>query len=117
MCYDANMNLDETQSKKVTAWIEEGLKLAEIQKRLEKECSLVMTYLEVRMLVDDLKLKPKDPAPPPPKPDAAIPAAQAELSPGEMPAGNVSVTVDKVMRPGAAVSGKAKFSDGKTVEW
>jgi hypothetical protein len=111
------MNLDETQSKKVTAWIEEGLKLAEIQKRLEKECGLVMTYLEVRMLVDDLKLKPKDPAPPAPKTPDAIPVPPPEIAPEEPVLGGVNVVVDKVMRPGAAVSGKVKFSDGKTAEW
>ena len=40
------MNLDETQKKKVAAWIDEGLKLAEIQKRLETEFGLRVTYLD-----------------------------------------------------------------------
>ncbi|HWD18594.1 MAG TPA: hypothetical protein VHB20_04900 [Verrucomicrobiae bacterium] len=107
------MKLDENQSKKVAAWIEEGLKLAEIQKRLETEFGLRVTYLEVRMLVDDLKLKPKDPPPPPPKPETP---AEAPAAP-EPAAGGVQVTVDQLTRPGALVSGKVKFSDGKTAEW
>jgi hypothetical protein len=111
------MKLDETQRAKVAAWIDGGLKLAEIQKHLEKECGLVLTYLEVRMLVDDLKLKPKDPVPPPVKAAEVVPAAEAGLPPGGLPAGKVSVTVDKVMRPGAAVSGKVTFSDGITADW
>jgi hypothetical protein len=111
------MNLDETQRKAVTAWINEGLKLAEIQKRLETDFGLRITYLDVRLLVDDLKLKPKDP-PPPAKP--AIPAEselKADLPPAKPGSGAVSVTVDQLTRPGALVSGKAKFSDGKTAEW
>jgi hypothetical protein len=107
------MNLDDTQRQKVAAWINDGLKLADIQKRLESELGLRLTYLEVRFLVDDLKLKPKDPPPPPktaPKPEDALAAAPT-------PPGKVSVTVDQLARPGAMVSGKVKFSDGKTGEW
>jgi hypothetical protein len=111
-----DMNLDETQKKKVAAWIDEGLKLSEIQKRLESEFGLRPTYLDVRLLVDDLKLKPKDPAPPP-KPVVAPEPAKPALSPMDAPLGNVSVTVDQLARPGALVSGKVKFSDGKTAEW
>ncbi len=29
----------------------------------------------------------------------------------------MSVTVDQLARPGALVSGKVKFSDGKSAEW
>jgi hypothetical protein len=112
------MNLDEPQRQAVTAWINDGLKLAEIQKRLETDFGLRVTYLEVRLLVDDLKLKPKDP-PPPPKPAAPEPAAEpaADLPPGLPGSGGVSVTVDQLTRAGALVSGKVKFSDGKTAEW
>jgi hypothetical protein len=111
------MNLDEKQRQAVATWINDGLKLAEIQKRLESDFGLRVTYLEVRLLVDDLKLKPKDP-PPPPKPAApVVPEPAADLAPGPPPSGGVSVTVDQLTRPGALVSGKAKFSDGKTADW
>jgi hypothetical protein len=39
------------------------------------------------------------------------------LPPGAPASGAVTVTVDQLTRPGALVSGKAKFSDGKTAEW
>lgn len=118
------MNLDETQRKTVAGWIDQGLKLFEIQKKLEAEFGLKLTYLEARMLVDDLNLQPKNPqplaplpaavtAPKQPEPGATAPAA----APFGAPPGNVSVTVDQLARPGALVSGKAKFSDGKTAEW
>jgi hypothetical protein len=107
------MNLDDAQRKKVAAWIDEGLKLSDIQKRLETDLGLRLTYLEVRLLVDDLKLKPKDP-PPPPK-QAVKP--EDVLSPAASAPGKVSVTVDQLARPGAMVSGKVKFSDGKSADW
>jgi hypothetical protein len=110
------MQLDEKQKEKVAQWINEGQKLSEIQTRMEKELGLRVTYLEVRMLVDDLKLKPKDPEPPaPPKEITPEPPAPEATEPA-LP-GNVTVNVDQIARPGALVSGKVKFSDGKGAEW
>jgi hypothetical protein len=114
------MNLDETKIKQVAAWIDEGLKIADIQKRMQAQWGLRQTYLEVRLLVDDLKLTPKDPAPPPsPPPTAAPPAAKAadDLPPRDPPAGKVRVTLDQITRAGAMVSGKVQFSDGKRADW
>lgn len=130
------MKLDDAQKKKVIAWIEQGQKIADIQKRLASELNVHLTYMEVRFLVDDLKLMPKDPTPPPApakveapaKPAAAeaAPAAEAEALPAEeelapepVPTGasNVSVTVDQIARPGAMISGKVTFSDGVSAEW
>jgi hypothetical protein len=116
MLLSSNMNLDETQKKQVTAWINEGLKLSDIQKRLETEYGLRVTYLDVRLLVDDLKLKPKDPIAPPKPPPSAEPEPPSALAP-DAPASKVSVSVDQLARPGALVSGKVKFSDGKSAEW
>src|SRR5579871_5588355 len=71
------MSLDETQRKKVTGWIAEGLKLSEIQNRLASELGVRMTYMDVRLLVDDLKLTPKDAEPPkPPQPVIGKPAPE-----------------------------------------
>jgi len=113
------MNLDATQREKVAAWIEEGLKLSEIQTRLESELGLRMTYLDVRLLVDELKLMPKDAvAPAPPSPSNPADTQPATPQEKETPAGgNVSVTVDKLTQPGALVSGTVTFSDGKTGNW
>src|SRR5262245_29048463 len=55
------MTLDDTQKTKVAGWIAEGLNLSGIQKRLASEFSIHLTYMEVRLLVDDLKLTPRDP--------------------------------------------------------
>jgi hypothetical protein len=129
------MKLDEAQRKKVVDWIGEGLKLSEIQNRLVSELGLKMTYMEVRMLVDDLKVMPKDPTPPPPPPTTptstlASPAANSDPEPtpepvaapaipaaGSSVAGRVAVSIDQITRPGAMVSGRVTFSDGKGADW
>ena len=117
------MNLDEAQRQRVTAWVLQGAKLSEIQNRLAEEFSIKLTYLEVRFLVDDLKLKLKDPEPPkvvepPIAPKTATAAALLgdEASPPPI-GGKVSVTVDQITKPGAIVSGKVTFSDGQNAEW
>jgi hypothetical protein len=79
--------------------------------------------MEVRMLVDDLKVLPKDPEPPKPlEPAAAVPADQPAdaglLDPAAPIEGKgVQVTVDTVVRPGAMVSGRVVFSDGQGGAW
>ena len=117
------MNLDESQRKKVADWIAEGAKLSDIQTWLASELSLKLTYMEVRLLVDDLKLTPKDPEPPKvaaPVAEAAKPADKKSTPPPAGPPGakgGVSVTVDQLARPGAIVSGKVAFSDGQQADW
>jgi hypothetical protein len=120
------MNLSEEQRQRVSAWILEGAKLSEIQNRLLSEFKLKFTYMEVRFLVDDLKLTPKDPEPPKVvAPPTTAPAANptkltAEKNPapeGTLPASGVSVSVDQITKPGAIVSGQVTFSDGQTADW
>lgn len=124
------MNLDEAQRKKVATWVAEGLKLSEIQNRIGSELGQTLTYMEVRFLVDDLKLTLKDPEPPKPPPTLPTPPAAAPAPSGTTPAApiapeadpvkpvsGVSVTVDQLARPGAMVSGKVTFSDGQKADW
>jgi hypothetical protein len=129
------MNLDDEKKKLVSGWIAEGLKLSDIQKRLATECGLPLTYMEVRLLVDDLRLVPKDPPPkvektlmpesPPSRPGApaqGLPSGPSSSRPGEpgagpSPSGGVTVAVDNVARPGAMVSGSVTFSDGQVAVW
>jgi hypothetical protein len=123
------MKLDDAQKQKVSEWIEQGLKLSEVQDKLGSEFGLRITYMEVRFLMDDLGVKLKDKPTEAPvdlkAPSAAIPGA-TPLSKGpplppeeqdDLLGGGVSVTVDQVTRPGALVSGKVKFSDGKMADW
>lgn len=110
-------------------WIADGMKLSDFQRRLETDFTLKLTYMEVRFLIDDLKVVPKDPEPPKAPPaaspaPAAGPASAAPVEPDEVvppeggPAGgDVQVTVDAVTRPNAMVSGRVRFSDGKGAAW
>jgi hypothetical protein len=106
------MSLTEDQRAAISKWIEGGASLPDIQKRLKEEFQISLTYLETRLLADDLKLALKEPEraiepPPLPPPDkAAAPAS-----------GKVSVSIDQITRPGAMVSGRATFSDGQNAEW
>jgi len=129
------MNLNDAQKKSVVEWIAQGMKLSEIQRRINSEFGIVVTYMEVRFLVDDLKLTPKDPEPPKPVELAgrqsggdstiAEPAplkgeadkVMSEANRGVPPGGGVSVKVASVARPGALVSGSVTFSDGNSAEW
>ena len=121
------MQLTDEQKQKVTAWIGDGLKLSDIHNRLAEEFAVRLTYMDVRLLVDDLKVMPKDP-PEPPKPAVPPEESPAPTTPESSPlaapdetaapaGGNVSLSVDTLARPGTIVSGKVTFSDGKTAAW
>jgi hypothetical protein len=128
------MNLDDAQKQQVARWIEQGLKLSEIQHKLMVELGIGMTYMEMRVLMSELQLKPKDvPVNEPIAKPLASKAGPAEAAPGNPaavnklaedddvsdapPMGNVSITVDQVTRPGSLASGKVTFGDGNKGEW
>jgi hypothetical protein len=124
-----DMSLTDEQKKTVAGWLEAGLSVADVQSRLAAEFSVKMTYMEVRFLLDDLALAPKDIAEETPEADDAaansdeLPVTDAEAvldelgGEGGLPGGGVSVTTDQVVRPGALASGKVTFSDGKQAAW
>jgi len=69
-------------------------------------------------------LRLKDPEPPkpvapptPPATPAAIPEATEIPDPATAGLGQVSVSVDKIARPGTMVSGSVTFSDGGVADW
>ena len=138
------MELSQQQREAVSQWIAAGESLAVVQKRLREEFSLSMTYMEVRFLVDDLGLELKTPEKPkpaapveaaiagaPPADPLAAPGADApaaaddefaadladELAKPDASPGGVKVDVDRIVRPGAVVSGSVTFSDGKGAKW
>ena len=115
------MQLTAEQQQIARKWIADGMKLSEFQKKLETEYGFKMTYMDVRLLVDDLKVIPQDPEP------IKAPAAASPLAP-EAPVvpvapepalgvSKVSVSTDTVMQPGTLVSGKVTFSDGQKAVW
>lgn len=141
------MNLTPEQKQTVTAWVTAGDNLSTVQKKLLDQFQITMTYRDVRFLVDDLDLALKDRAPKVDTSDVSKttpvrPAAPAERSaapgaegdedeiagdnfpedegvPAAPPAGTgqVTVEVDRLIRPGAMVSGNVTFSDGVSGKW
>jgi transposase len=112
------MNLSEEDKKSVASWVAEGASLAEVQRRLKEELGVSVTYMDVRFLVDDLKLQLKEQ----PKQSEAVERLAAAKQEGESarsapPAGGVSVTMDTITKPHALASGTVTFSDGESADW
>jgi hypothetical protein len=116
--------------------LNQGLSLSDVQKELAEKFDLRVTYLELRMIAAELEVdwKKRD------KPAAAKTAeivaddiAETEneewsdedenLAPaddaGAAPAlsGKTKVTVSKLVRPGAAISGDVEFASGAKGDW
>jgi hypothetical protein len=126
------MQLTPEQLNQLKSWAAAGQSLSGIQKRLESEFGLRMTYMDLRFLLDDyaidLSSAPAAPVAKDPAPEAAgIPADAEPLDgandlPGNdgtdtaVPSG-VTVEVDRINRPGAVMSGDVTFSDGVKAKW
>lgn len=126
------MALTQDQLTAVAQWVDDGAGLNDVQRRIQEEFGITMTYMDVRFLVLDIGATIKDKEPPKPaEPEPALdaPLAQeAEALPEEaqdivpeddepkMPS-RVSVTLDKVVRAGAMMSGTVTFSDGVVGSW
>lgn len=113
------MDLSAEHKDAVKSWVTGGATLSDVQRRLKEEFGLGLTYLDVRFLVDDLKLALQEQ----PKQSEAVERLAAAKETGESersaeaPAGGVRVTMDTITKPHALVSGKVTFSDGETAEW
>lgn len=133
------MELTEQQRQKVKEWLAAGASLSDVQKNLKEEFGVALTYMDVRLMVLDIGAEVKDkPEPKPAEPKAPPPPAAAmppeddpyadeafeddgmadDAFPQDSSGGaNVSVSLDRIMRPGAMVSGDVTFSDGSTGKW
>lgn len=111
------MDLTKEQKQQVERWVGEGLSLSDVQRRIQEEFGVKLTYMDTRFLVDELAIPLAEPED---KPDVAEVVQDLESVEGgddsSSPSG-VSVEVDTVTRPGAMVSGSARFSDGGKAGW
>lgn len=126
------MSLDENQKNSLRTWVANGLQLNDIQKKLTEEFGIKLTYMDLRFLLSDLEVTPKDAEEPEPgiSPSAgnASPSHpldqegdplddwSAEDQTGAAP-GKLALTIDEITRPGFAISGSVTFSDQKKAEW
>ncbi len=111
------------QKRQIAHWVNDGMGLSDIQKKINDDFGVVMTYMDVRFLVDDLNLDLVDTVEETnEKTDETSTVEDAQetsandLLEGEN-SGGVSVEVDTVTPPGAMASGSVTFSDGQNKKW
>jgi len=135
------MMISEEQRSAIKEWLIAGDSLADVQKKLKSEYELIMTYMDVRLLVLEIGAEVQDEPEPEPEPEpvavppvASPPVEQnAAQRPGPWQAAadatvqklpdesqsepNVSLSIDRLVVPGAMVSGDVTFSDGTKAHW
>ena len=108
------------QKKEIASWVAEGIGLSDIQKKINTDFGIVMTYMDVRFLVDDLNLTLQDAEEEvAPKVDGKDDGEDDTASVDDPLTGQGGVTVelDTVNPPGAMASGSVVFSDGQSKKW
>jgi len=132
------MMISEEQRNSIKQWLEAGASLADVQKNLKEEYQLTMTYMDVRLLVIEIGAEVQEEPEPEPKPEKLEPppsAADANTAaprPGPWKAAtgaedvpeaenseqpDVSLSIDRLVVPGAMVSGDVTFTDGVKAHW
>ena len=108
-------NISNEALDKVQQWAASGVDLNGIQKNLQTECGLHMTYMEVRFLLLDHGIEIAT------EPEPAEETAPAEQPADEQPEvaadGRPVVTLDELQLPGALISGKVEFPGGVHGAW
>ena len=111
------MELTSEQQQKVAEWVRSGEGPAQVQRHLDEEFGIKMTFMDVRFLIDDLDLDLQNPPEPAAAADPNQVSADADATLVDSGPGGVSVSVDAVQRPGAMLSGSATMGDGETLQW
>lgn len=125
------MQLTTEQTEIVKKWVEDGAGLSEVQRRINEEFGLPLTYMDTRFLVLDIGASIKDKEPPKPKEtpktmpqqEDKLPMPSDDMAEPEpedfeaIPQASVSVTLDKIVRAGALASGTVTFSNNVVVSW
>lgn len=122
--------LTDEQVSTVTQWAADGAQLNDIQKKMESDMELKVTYMDVRFLVLDLGLTIRDLAQEEAEKKALEASEASDLTiddieimppPATEPlmqaASSVSVTVDTIAKPGLMASGRVTFPDGQAAAW
>ena len=108
----------EERNQFIAACLNEGKSLSDVQKLLVEK-GVNLTYFDLRLLAADLtvnwtKLDPKVSAKPKPTgPEATV----LDATPAGAGTGKTEVTVSRLVRPGAAMSGDVTFASGAKAEW
>ena len=124
------MKLTEDQIATVKSWIESGEKLGSIQKKIQEDFDISLTFLETRFLLSDLNLEFAEEEEEEEEEEKSSPDTDQDQNSSEdndhsepsgeeeeSPSSSVSVSVDSIAQPQCIISGKVTFSDGKVASW
>lgn len=102
---------ENQQNDLIIRRIAEGFSLSDIQKELENDHQVVMTYMDLRMLVADLEdIQWK-------KEEAEEPEAEEEVQEAVEPKDEIEVNISSIVRPGCVLSGDVTFRSGIKADW
>jgi hypothetical protein len=139
-------SLTEDQSNAVRQWAEEGADMAAIQRRLDEEFEVQLTFMDTRFLIADLGIElveEEEEEADEEEPEVEAPANEAEGEPAAdesaedlaQPAqpepemegeateepdngtATAAVTISELQRPGMMISGSVTFDGGDKAEW
>lgn len=115
MWYHVRMNtkLSEEQLDTVKMWAAAGTDLNGIQKKLQQEFNLHLTYMEVRFLLLDHGIELTSDTQPAASDHAASPFDEPQLPKSD----GLRVEIDDLQLPGTLVSGKVYFPSGTQGSW
>lgn len=99
----------------VQQWAAAGVDLNGIQKNLQTECGIHMTYMDVRFLLLDHHIEIATEPEKPTAPAEDEKEVEATPTPGE--AGRPKVMLDELQLPGTLISGKVEFPGGVRGAW
>lgn len=104
--------LSEEQKSTIRQWAEDGATMADIQKQMNEQWQIRVTYMDTRFLILDLGITLKQEVKEEPKKEEP-----ALINPDEEALGGVKVSRDEIVIPGMMFSGKVIFSDGEKALW
>lgn len=110
---------DQERNQLIARKLGEGLSLSDVQRLLAQEHGIRMTYLDLRLLAADLPVDwgPAEAAKKPEPVQATVIDEGEDDDEDEASGGRTVVTLSKLVRPGAAMSGDVTFASGAKAEW
>lgn len=104
--------LSSEQIDQLRQWAAEGLDLNAMQKRMNEEMGLRLTYMDARFLLLDLQIELSSPKPAKDEEKSSTPSDEVLL-----PTGATQVTIDEITPPHALLCGKVAFMSGARGTW
>ena len=100
--------LSNEQKEQIAAWAAEGAQLPDLQKKIQEDLDIQVTYMDTRFMVLDLGIELVK---------EEVKAEEPAAKDVKVPTGVVEATVDEIVRAGALKSGSVSFSDGEKALW